>query len=127
MPTARLAVALAHAGFSVEALCPLGHAVNQTHAASRIHRYYGLAPLRSVDRAIAASKPDLVLPGDDLAARHLHDLYRRSEFDSRREDFAPLLERSLGSPEYFPIIHSRAAFMELARQEGVRVPETTSG
>jgi hypothetical protein len=120
-------VALANAGFSVEALCPPGHAVVQTHAAGRIYPYHGLAPLRSVDRAIAASKPDLVLPGDDLAARHLHELYRRPESDSGRPaGFTPLLERSLGSPEYFPIIHSRAAFMELARQEGVRVPETTT-
>src|SRR6202034_4054565 len=35
-----------------------------------------------------------------------------------------LIERSLGSPESFSIVHSRAAFMELARQEGVRIPKT---
>ena len=29
-----------------------------------------------------------------------------------------LIERSLGSPESFPIVHSRAAFMELARRRG---------
>ncbi len=125
MPTARLSVALANAGFRVEALCPPAHPVTQTSAASRVHSYHGLEPLRSLLRAIAAAKPDLVLPGDDLAARHLHELYRRREQDSSRAAaLGPLIERSVGSPQYFPIVHSRAAFMELARQEGIRVPET---
>jgi hypothetical protein len=125
VPTARLAVALACAGFRVEALCPPGHPVGQTHAASRTHSYQGLAPLGSLLRAIAAAKPDLLLPGDDLAARHLHELYRRRELDSTETaTLRPLLESSLGSPESFPIVHSRAAFMELARAEGIRVPET---
>jgi hypothetical protein len=125
VPTARLAVALASAGFTVEALCPPGHPVGQTQAARRTHSYRGLAPLRSLVRAIAAAKPDLVLPGDDLAARHLHELYRRDELGSTEgAGIRRLLESSLGSPECFPVVHSRAAFMELAREEGIRVPET---
>jgi hypothetical protein len=130
VPTARLAVALANAGFTVEALCPPGHPVGETHAARRLHSYQGLAPIRSLFRAIAAAKPDLLLPGDDLAARHLHDLYRRRDVDSRDLDsteaaaLSTLIERSLGSPACFPIVHSRTAFMELAREEGVRIPET---
>jgi hypothetical protein len=38
--------------------------------------------LRSFVDAIAATKPDIILPGDDLATRHLHHLYgqeRRQE------------------------------------------------
>lgn len=130
VPTARLAVALANAGFSVEALCPPRHPVGQTHAVSSTHSYQGLAPLRSLVRAIAAAKPDLVLPGDDLAARHLHELYRRRELPSgdaaglASTNLGSLIERSLGSPESFPILQSRAAFMELAREEGIRVPDT---
>ena len=125
VPTARLAVALANAGFAVEALCPPGHPVGQTHAANRLHSYQGMAPLGSLLRAIAASKPDLLLPGDDLAARHLHDLYRRRDLDSTEAAaLSPLIERSLGPPACFPIVHSRAAFMEVAREEGIRIPET---
>ena len=120
MPTARLAVALGDAGFRVEALCPPDHPLGKTQAASRIHHYQGLAPLRSLARAIAAAEPDLVIPGDDLAARHLHELHGRQEGTSLRN----LIERSLGSAEAFPIIHARAAFMELARKEGIRVPTT---
>ena len=120
VPTARLAVALGDAGFRVEALCPPDHPVGETRAASRIHHYQGLAPLRSLARAIAAAEPDLVIPGDDLAARHLHELHGRQEGTSLRN----LIERSLGSPEAFPIVHARAVFMELAREEGIRVPTT---
>jgi pyruvate carboxylase len=35
-----------------------------------------------------------------------------------------LIERSLGSPESFPAVNARAAFMDLAHQEGLRVPAT---
>jgi hypothetical protein len=125
VPTARLAVALAKAGFRVEVLCPARHPVTKTAAASRIHRYKGLAPLRSVADAIAAAKPDVVVPGDDLATWHLHELYRRRERYARNAAaLGDLIERSLGSPEAFPIAHSRAAFMDLAGEEGIRVPET---
>ena len=133
VPTARLAVALGNAGFRVEALCPPDHPLGKTQAASRIHHYQGLAPLRSLARAIAAAEPDLVIPGDDLAARHLQELHGRREAysgeakevgTSSGNSLGSLIERSLGSPEAFPIIHARAAFMELARKEGIRVPTT---
>ncbi|MGH9354002.1 MAG: ATP-grasp domain-containing protein, partial [Terriglobia bacterium] len=35
-----------------------------------------------------------------------------------------LRERSLGSPESFPVVYARTKFMELAGQEGVRAPKT---
>ena len=102
-----------------------GIPVDKTHAASRTHIYQGLAPLRSLARAIAAAKPDVVVPGDDLAARHLHDLYHQREtYTSNGVNLGSLIERSLGSPQAFPVVQSRAAFMELAREEGVRVPQT---
>lgn len=99
--------------------------MGQTQAASRTHTYQGLAPLRSLLRAIAAAKPDLVLPGDDLAARHLHELYRERGLHAQHTVvIGPLIERSLGSPESYSIVRSRAAFMKLAREEGIRVPRT---
>jgi hypothetical protein len=76
-----------------------------------------------LSRAIAIAKPDLVLPGDDLATSHLHELYRRCERFSESATLASLIERSLGAPASFPVIDSRAAFMELAREEEIRVPE----
>jgi hypothetical protein len=125
VPTARLAVALAGAGFRVEALCPAQHPVGETQAASRRHNYQGLTPLRSLVRAIVVAKPDLVVPGDDLAARHLHELYFRRESYSRDAGkIGALIERSLGSAKSFAIAQSRAAFMDIAREEGIRVPTT---
>jgi bifunctional aspartokinase / homoserine dehydrogenase 1 len=118
-------VALANAGFRVEVICPPRHPVGQTRAAARTHTYQGLTPLHSLARAIAAAKPDLAVPGDDLAVRHLHELYRRRElFSGGTADIESLIERSLGSPEAFQIVRGRAAFMMLARAEGIRVPET---
>ena len=35
-----------------------------------------------------------------------------------------LIERSFGSPESFPVVYERAAFMRLAEEEGIRAPKT---
>jgi hypothetical protein len=125
VPTARLAMALVDAGFRVEALCPSRHPIAQAHAASRLHVYQGLRPLRSLVRAIALAKPDLVLPGDDLATSHLHELLRRRAlYSADAPGIESLIERSLGAPESFAIVESRAAFMKVAQEEGIRVPRT---
>ena len=125
VPTARLAAAFVGAGFEVDALCPPQHPLGNTKAATRRFAYQGLSPLRSLARAIAETKPNLVVPGDDLAARHLHDLHsQRNAYSPDPAALGALIERSLGSPDSFAIIHARAAFMKLASAEGVRVPET---
>ncbi len=106
-------------------LCPPRHPAGQTQAVSGTHPYQGLAPLRSLVRAIAVAQPDLLLPGDDLAVRHLHELYRREGLHAgEAAEIGSLIERSLGSPQSFPVLQSRAAFLELAREEGLRTPET---
>ncbi len=118
-------MALANAGCTVDAVCPPGHPVAKTSAVCQTHTYHGLAPLKSFKAAIIASNPDLIVPGDDLATRHLHDLHRRG----RREGNAgavicALIERSLGPAESFPVVFARSAFMEAAHQSGIRVPKT---
>jgi hypothetical protein len=130
VPTARLAVALGKAGFEVEAICPKGHPLEQTRSASRTHAYQGLRPLRSLARAIAAAKPDLVVPGEDLAVRHLHELHRQRESYARGAnvsglELGHLIERSLGPAAAFPITQARTPFMKLAEEEGIRVPSTS--
>ena len=126
VPTARLAMALANAGCTVEAVCPAGHPVRKTNALRQIHTYRGLAPLMSFKKAIMAADPDLIVPGDDLATRHLHDLYRREQQESNAgKQICNLIEHSLGGPESFPVVFARNAFMHAAHQEGIRVPKTT--
>ena len=125
VPTARLAMALNKAGCSVEAVCPPQHPLIKTDAVGQTHTYHGLMPLKSFKAAIVAANPDLIVPGDDLATWHFHDLYR-SELSQRKKGAAicALIERSLGPAESFPVVFARSAFIEAARQEGVRVPRT---
>jgi carbamoylphosphate synthase large subunit len=124
-PTARLATALASAGCQVEMVCPKSHPARKTKAVRRIHVYRGLAPLASFARAIATTRPDFIVSGDDLATQHLHRLYAREKRSGKTESsMCALIERSLGDPESFPVVNARAAFMDLAHQEGLRVPPT---
>ena len=91
----------------------------------RAYVYRGLAPLLSFARAIAATKPDLIVSGDDLATRHLHSLHARELRDGKNGSaLSILIERSLGAPESFPFVDARAALIDLAQQQGVRAPAT---
>jgi len=124
-PTVRLAMALANAGFQLDAFCPRRHPLLKTRAIQRYITYRGLIPLKSLEAAIDNTKPDLIIAGDDLITRHLQDLYlRKRKLNQAGEPICALIERSLGAPESFPVPYARAAFMELARQEGIRVPRT---
>ena len=126
LSTARLAVAFARSGCVVEAVCPLGHPVSSTRAVSISYRFNALAPLRSFRNAILASRPDLVVPCDDLAMRYLHRIYELAncfQGDSHGE-LCELLVRSLGDPAGYPITESRDNFMATIYREGIRAPET---
>ena len=116
-------MAFQEAGCHVEAVCPSRHPFETTDKAQKIHTYRALAPLRSFRKAIHAANPDLIVPCDDLAAEHLHQLHAlaKATSDAQLQD---LIERSLGCPSSYPLAHVRAGLMNLAHEEGVRVPET---
>lgn len=124
-PTARLAMALAGAGCIVDAVCPSGHPLGKMRSVRRVYAYRGLTPLRSFAGAIATARPDLIVPGDDLATSQLHDLHTR---EIRRGKaglpVCELIERSLGAPESFPVVYARTPFIEMAREQGIRAPQT---
>jgi hypothetical protein len=118
-------MALGHAGCVVDAVCPAGHPLGQIKAVRKTYHHRGLMALQSFADAIAAVHPDFIIPGDDLATSCLHRLYDREL--QRGEVGRPvcqLIERSLGSPESFPIVYERAAFMKLAREAGIRATKT---
>jgi ATP-grasp domain len=124
-PTARLGVALAKAGCTVDAVCPPGHPLGLTRALRRMYRYSGLSPLASMGEAIYEACPDLIVPADDLATRHLHELHKReSRRDGAGRQICELIERSLGAVGGFAIVRARNAFMQVAEEEGIRVPHT---
>lgn len=124
-PAARLAIALADAGFAVDALCPSRHPIGKTAAVRHVYRYRGLDALASLADAVSTSKPDLIAPGDDLATQHLHVLYAQEQRQGGAgASVCALIERSLGAPENFLVLNARAKFMKLAQAEGIRVPTT---
>ncbi len=123
--TSRIVMALSGVGCTVDAVCPPRHPLLKTSAVRSWYAYRGLAPRISLTHAVVASKPDLILPVDDLAVRELHDLYENSVEDNRAGVMLRgLIERSLGAPEGFPVVRSRSALIDLARQEHVRAPIT---
>ena len=124
-PTARLAMAFAAAGFRVEALCPSRHPVTKTSAVRETFRYRPLSALKSLVHAIEATHPDLLVPADDLAVRHLHALHQQeSQRRTNEARLAFLIERSMGSSPSYPILSDRAACMRVAMEEDVSVPDT---
>lgn len=122
---ARLAVVLSQAGCNVSALCPIpGQPLQRVHALERVFRYSVSRPLESLERSIEAVAPQIIIPCDDRAVRHLHELYEQAARDPFRKNIAALIEKSLGPPEGYPIVSSRYDLLRLAREEGVRVPNT---
>ena len=124
VPTARLAMALDHAGCAIEAVCPPRHPLCKTRIVRRMHAYRDLMPLGSIKDAIVAAKPDLLVPGDDLATQHLHELYCRAHRPGKTAAISELIERSLGAPQSFSIVYARTALMECAQELGIRVPKS---
>jgi hypothetical protein len=121
----RLAMALNDAGFTLDAVCLPRHPLQKTKAAHKTYAYDSLAPLRSLASAITASGPDLIIPGDDPATMQLHALYQR-EFNRGGKGalICGVIERSLGSPSSFPQVYARTGLLEIAQEEGIRVPRT---
>ena len=128
LTTARLGMAFANLGCNVEAICPDHHPLCETKAIRRTHVYHALSPLDSLLSGINSSCPDLIIPGDDLANKHIHDLYYSQHIrnDSAASKICELIQTSIGAPDSFPIVIARASFMGFARQAGIRVPKTAA-
>jgi hypothetical protein len=120
---ARLAMAFADLGYSVEAMCPDHHPLLHTSVVGALHKYTALNPLAALRRAIASSRPVLVVPCDDRAVTHLHQLHGWAAGVGHAPALANLIERSLGRIESFPIAERRQDLIDIARSEGIRAPE----
>jgi hypothetical protein len=122
---ARLAIVLAQAGCDVSAVCASRHPLMYTRAVRKTFPYGGLRPLESLTAAIKATEPEIIIPCDDRGVEHLHELFVRARGEGASgSNLAALIERSLGSPESYPMATSRYALLEIAREEGLRTPAT---
>ncbi len=122
----RLAIGLERAGCDVSALYPRrGHPLRKTAAVQRAFPYSAIYPLESLAEAIEAVDPRIVIPCDDRAVQHLHELYARIlDLHPTGNAASALIERSLGSPSGYRIASSRHELLKLARQEEICVPDT---
>jgi len=97
-----------------------GHPAILTSAVQERFAYRPLNPIASVAAAIEQSQPDTVVPVDELAVMHLIEVLR----SAKGKDLGALATRSLGGVEVLAAAMSRISLMELAKAEGVAVPET---
>jgi len=115
---ARLAGAFAGLGCQVEAVFPRGHVLGVSRYVSRDYPYRPLRPQASFRAAIAAAKPDIVIPCDDRALGCLLSLYAAG-FDP-----GAAIARSLGCVASYPAMRTRSRSIAIAREEGVLAPLT---
>ena len=122
--TARLAMAFAAAGCSVDIACPPAIRCCRPAPSKSPYRYYGIAPQRSIRTAILTSKPNIVIPCDDVAMRHLHGIYavasQATDVESR--EICRVLQLPRGAPDSYPLTESREKFMAMVRERGPSYP-----
>ncbi len=116
--SARLAIRLISYGCKVSALCPQGHMLRHVNGMANIYRYRGLRSLASLETAIRAAKPDIIIPCDDRVVWQLHELH------AKRPDLRPLIEASLGPASEYNIVSQREQLLLTADELGIRIPRT---
>lgn len=117
---ARLASAFAAVGAQVDALYPARHVIAKSRFVIGRHIYNPLFPLPSAALAIEEASPDLIVPCDDRAVRHLLALHDRNP----NSDVGSLIAFSLGRIESYPTLISRSGFIAAARRQGIAAPQT---
>lgn len=124
----RLVISFRRMGCNIAVLCPTAdNPVQKVSGLGRVFHYDGLAPIESLRKAIEAFDPELVVPSCDRSVQHLHELHRISQSRGNAgRKIASLIERSLGSPDGFPIVSSRCELLKIAQSEGILVPKTST-
>lgn len=118
---ALLARRLTRLGFSVVAICPKGHPLHFTNAVAQVFSYPPIRPAGALARAISIYRPELIVPCDDRAAKHLHELAKAARPGTA---VANTLHQQLGDPRSHQLLQTRAGLMALAGTLGIAVPET---
>ena len=114
-------MAFASIGHRVEAICPAHHPLAKTKAVRTLYRYSALRPLDALAKAILRAEPALIVPCDDRAIAHLHELHASTRHASPALN--AVIERSLGAVESFSVVERRSDLIAVARTEGIRAPD----
>jgi hypothetical protein len=118
---ARLGLALHAVGFRVSIWSPRSHPLLKTNAVDQ-HYPYGAIGRDSLEAAVVAASPHLIVPCDDPATSRLQQLALRAVGDSRLHRVLQVIERSLGPAADLKKLTSRAYVLEVAAEGGVAVP-----
>jgi hypothetical protein len=118
---ARLGLALRAVGFRVSIWSPAGHPLLKTDAVDQ-HYPYRSVGRDSLETAIIAADPHLIVPCDDPATSRLQRVAECALGDSRLHRVLKVIERSLGPPADLKKLTSRAHVLEVAAEGGVAVP-----
>jgi hypothetical protein len=90
-----------------------------------MYRYVPRHALKSLRTSIESFAPDIIVPLCDRSVQHLHGLHAKCSTEGEHgRQIRQLIERSLGPANSFSIVSSRYDLMMLAKDAGIRVPET---
>jgi ATP-grasp domain len=117
--SARLAGEFLRHGCGVEALCPPGHPLRYVRGVRRYHLYSRVHSLRTLQKAIAATSPKLVIPCDDGVVWQLHQLHQQ------QPELQTLIADSVGAAAHFGVVDSRERLQKVAQELHIRVPRSS--
>jgi len=117
---ARLCLRFVERGVHAATLSPVGHPLRHVPGAGRAHTYRTLSSLESLEAALEAEQPALIVPCNDQVVFQLHNLYKR------RPKWRPLIDASLGDPRAHEVVTRREKLLALAGEVGIPVPETAA-
>jgi hypothetical protein len=113
---ARIAIAFARNDWRIAAVCPAHSPLSYVKGVGEVLPLSPIASRASLTAAIRKVRPDLIVPCDDRTVFLLHEIH--GEYPELR----PMIERSLGQPDGFPIVESRDSLQRVAADLGIRVP-----
>ncbi len=119
---ARLGLALAAAGFRVSLWGPHEHPLLATKACAQHFPSSMFEPMASLESAVLAAKPRLIVPCDDLATQRLQALGHDAMTNSGKRALLSLIEQAIGSPEELGRLTARSYVLGIAAEEGIAVP-----
>ena len=124
--SARLGLALRAVGFRISLWSPRSNTFLATGAVGRHYPYRMLDPVGSMEAAILAAGPDLIIPCDEPATASLQQLAERAMASPTLAPVLRAIERSLGSAANLQRLTDRAFVLKTAADGGAAVPTGAS-